>query len=318
MQVAKCNVNTMSSDAVVDDVIEKIPNRYSKRIGRSLVTTGRETRPQASVIIVTYRTETSELRRTLDALASQTVSGFEIVLVDNDHREDLESVIGAYDIVRQYVRLHTNYGITFARNLGAKLARADLLVFLDDDAIPRLDFVEQHVLAHREHDIVAARGKVLPRTDSVYNRLQWWYDLGDEPFPFYLNIEGNTSFEREAFISLSGFDEDLLGRAGHEGVELTYRFIRSGYGRDKLIYYPDAVIHHDNASGLRSYLHKRITDRRNGRLLKTKHPELAEFIRSYPTPIIPSPNRGLSDRLVALMLAITVTVADAVVPESTL
>ena len=188
---------------------EEIPEHYRHHIEQVLVADAEEAKPHASVVVVTYRTETSELRRTLDALANQTTFGFEVVLIDNGHQKDLTTIVRAYDVVRQYVRLRTNYGVTFARNLGAKLACSDLLVFLDNDAVPRQDFVTQHLRAHQEHDIVAARGKVLPRTENVYNRLQWWYDLGDEPFPFCLNIEGNTSFDRDVFLSQSGFDEDL-------------------------------------------------------------------------------------------------------------
>jgi GT2 family glycosyltransferase len=237
-----------------------------------------------SVVVVTYQTPKREFERMLAGLEDQTDRNFETIVVDNGNEWSVEPVVAGSTVVDRYVALECNEGVTVARNLGADRATGQLLVFLDDDAIPDEEFVAAHRRAHGHFDIVAARGKVRPKTDSIYNRLATWYDLGDETFPFLLNIEGNTSVDAETFEAVGGFDDRLTGRAGHEGAELTHRLVKRGYERDQIIYYPDAVIYHDQATSLSNFVRKKAANERTAKLLERNHVEVHEFARSYETP----------------------------------
>jgi len=99
-----------------------------------------------------------------------------------------------------------------------------VLVFLDDDGIPDESFVAAHRRVHRERDVVAARGRVDPRHDTIYNRLQHHYDLGSEPFPHFINIEGNYIVGAgDRGINKSGggqsaIKNNLVRDSGEEGI----------------------------------------------------------------------------------------------------
>jgi GT2 family glycosyltransferase len=236
----------------------------------------------ATVVVVTYHVDEPALRRTLDHLERQTADTFEVLVVDNGTDWNLHAELADRRRVRAYVRLDENYGVTTARNTGAHLARGRLLLFLDDDAIPAETFVEEHRRLHRDRDVVAARGRVLPRNDTIYNRLQSHYDLGPRARPSVLNIEGNTSFDRETFLSYDGYDADLDGRAGHEGLELTYRMVVEGaVDRDQIVYDPAAVVYHDYASDLVEFLTKRADRPAKATQVGQKHDRLFEFARTY-------------------------------------
>jgi glycosyltransferase involved in cell wall biosynthesis len=89
----------------------------------------------ASVIVPT-RDRPERLRRCLAALESQTVSGFEVVVVDDGSAEGgrvAEVVAGAR---RARLVRASGRGPAAARNLGAAHARASLLCFTDDDCRP--------------------------------------------------------------------------------------------------------------------------------------------------------------------------------------
>jgi GT2 family glycosyltransferase len=237
-----------------------------------------------SVVIVTYQTPEEELDRLLTALDEQTVDDFEVIVVDNGNEWAVDGLVSQFEHVTAYVKLRRNCGVTTARNLGAHLAGSSLVVFIDDDGVPEPDFVAAHRRAHRDN-VVGVRGRVVPIDDTVYNRRQSWYDLGDEPMPYYLNVEGNCSFDRQAFLSVGGFAEDLHGRAGHEGIELTYRLVtEAGYTRDQFIYDPNPVLHHNVASGVIPYIMKRVTRGHNRDRIREWHPELSEFLKYYPDP----------------------------------
>jgi hypothetical protein len=235
-----------------------------------------------SVVIVTYRVDRGDFEATLDALGVQTADRYEVIVVDNGTDWDVEAELASRDRCLVYAELEDNPGVTVARNIGAKLALGDLLVFLDDDGVPRETFVESHRRIHDERGVVAARGRVLPRTDTVYNRLQRHYDMGPETKPHFLNIEGNTSFDRETFLEYGGYSENLDGRAGHEGLELTYRMIEEGdVDREQVVYCPDVVIHHDYAEGVIDFVRKRASQPSKARQLDCEFDQLAEFAHTY-------------------------------------
>jgi GT2 family glycosyltransferase len=283
------------------DVPARLELEMRERVSRCVVV-NEDVAADASVVIVTYRTPAEVFEPVLEALDDQTASNYEIVVVANGTDADVESTVEGSEHVRLFVELDRNYGVTVGRNLGAKLARGDLLLFLDDDGVPERDFVAAHRRAHAEHDIVAARGRVLPKHDTVYTRIQSHYDLGDEPFPYFINVEGNTSFDRETYLDAGGYDENLADRAGHEGIELTHRLMQAGYRRDQIIYYPDAVIYHDYANSFVEYIRKRTGRNPNLEYLFEHRPEIFEFAASYDPPVT-SPELRTRDKVKFLALS---------------
>lgn len=259
----------------------RLDERRRKAIERATTFAFDREEVTASVVVVTYGADRDELVDTFDALSRQTCDEFEVVVVDNGAGCDVESILDGRPEARYYLRLRENFGSTFARNLGSELAAGDVLIFLDDDGVPMPDFVEQHVSIHERRDVVAVRGRIVPKNSTAFNEKGDHYDLGDETKPWYVNAEGNSSFDAEAFRNCSGFSEGLTGRAGHEGLALTYELVQSGFRRDQILYYPDAVIAHDYASGVRDYLRKRLGHERARHQLDELYPGLEEFVQYY-------------------------------------
>src|SRR5687767_3522938 len=87
--------------------------------------------PTFSVVIPTYN-RTALLRRTLESVWRQTFTDFEVIVVDDG------STDGTVDYLRSlggHVRWLTqpNSGPGAARNLGASVASAEYVAFLDSD-----------------------------------------------------------------------------------------------------------------------------------------------------------------------------------------
>jgi len=257
----------------------------------------RERQVPSTIVVVLFQTDRQDFRRVLSRLSEQTTDVFDVVLVDNGTEWDVLEAVNGMPCVSTYVELRRNYGVTAARNIGAAVASGELLVFLDDDALPASDFVEQHARIHRERDVLAVRGRVIPRTDCIYNRLQTWYDLGDNPMPYFINIEGNASFRADAFAAAQGFDETLEGRAGHEGIELSYRLTDRGESIDALLYHPGPVVYHDYATSLRGYVNKVVHARKTRTQLRNLHPAVFEFTNQYPEQEPTSAGLSRIDRL---------------------
>jgi len=233
----------------------------------------------ASVIIVTYNSNKKVLEQCLNSLKEQTFKDFEIIIVDNSDKTDLKPIVSKY--ICKYIKLKKNYGLSLARNIGIKFARGDIVIFLDDDAIPAHNFVEEHVSAYSKYDIFGLRGKSLPKTHAIYNYLAPHYDLGDQPIPYYIDLEGNSSFKRDVLSEIGGFNPELQGAGGCEGLELTYRIISKCKDKSKLIYYPNAVIYHDYSDTFVKYIKKQLRHAKHNNMLKCIFPDIFEFDRGY-------------------------------------
>lgn len=234
--------------------------------------------PVASVIIVSYNPNKKVLKQCLTSLKEQTFKDFEIIIVDNSDKKDLKSVVSVYNC--KYIKLKKKRGPSLARNIGIIHAQGDIVIFLDDDAIPARNFVEEHIHAHQKYDIVGLRGKSLPRTSAVYNYLAPHYDLGDKPRPYYINLEGNSSFKRDLLKRVGCFNYSLLPW-GVEGLELSYRIVNHFKDKSKLLYYPNAVIYHDFSDTFVKYVKKRLRHAKYWDMLKCQFPDIYEFAESY-------------------------------------
>lgn len=175
----------------------------------------------------------------------QKFDSFETIVVDNGS-ESLE-MLANYDL--RYFKLNRNHGLSAGRNFAAEHARAPVLAFLDDDAIPDADWTARIHSAFADPGVVGIRGTALPRTATIFNHLAYHYNLGDDVVPAMLDFEANIAIRAEPFSEVNGFDPALFGG---EGSELSRRL--APYGR--LLYIPDLIVRHDYADSLRHYLRK--------------------------------------------------------------
>ncbi|MFH1858150.1 MAG: glycosyltransferase family 2 protein [Candidatus Omnitrophota bacterium] len=119
--------------------------------------------PSASVIILT-KNAGSVFQKTLDQIFSQHLKPLEVLVIDSG------STDGTVDLVQRYpVRLLSikpeEFGHGRTRNLGARLAKGEFLVFLTQDAIPTSeDWLSALVAPFMEDERLAGvYGRQVPR-----------------------------------------------------------------------------------------------------------------------------------------------------------
>ncbi len=184
-----------------------------------------------SVIICTYNRATS-LEATLEAVLRQDFQrrAVEIIVVDNgstdDTRRMVEKVGEQADGVVRYI-FEPQIGLSKARNTGVAAAIGVIVLFIDDDALPRENWLNSICQAYCDDVSVAcAGGEALPiwpnglPPEWLHERL-WGYlglvrygflenkVLNNQPFPFGVNI----SFRKEIVTDFGGFSTKL-GRKG--------------------------------------------------------------------------------------------------------
>jgi glycosyltransferase involved in cell wall biosynthesis len=181
------------------------------------MTRGASTRPDVSVILP-FTNAAPFIRDQLDALAGERFAGtWELIAVDNGSQDGSRAIVeqfrDRFDLV--VVDAHEKQGSSYARNVGARAASGDKLLFVDADdqiapgyieamaaALDRDDFVT----AAQDHDALnpswvrGAHGPVR-RDPNDPGACQW----GVMPFA----DAGSTGIKRSVFESVGGFPEDL-------------------------------------------------------------------------------------------------------------
>jgi len=113
-----------------------------------------------SVIICTHNPRPDYLRRTLDALKTQTlpVEQWEVLLIDNASKERLAD---KWDLSRHPNARHVReekLGLTHARLCGIGAAAGDIVVFIDDDNVIDPNYLKQAMSISNDWPMLGAWG----------------------------------------------------------------------------------------------------------------------------------------------------------------
>lgn len=176
--------------------------------------------------------------------------------------EDLEplAVLAAQPFDDYEVIVRNDRGLSAARNAAVEAASTDRLVFLDDDSVPRADYLPAMVAALDEAPVVA--GRVHHPGSGPVAHLVGGYDRGDErrwlppaEGSFRHGTTGvtgcNMGIRREVFDAVGGFDEAFAW--GHEETDFVRRATDAGY---RVLYEPEAVVSHWYATSVTDYWRK--------------------------------------------------------------
>ncbi|MBC2736870.1 MAG: glycosyltransferase [Desulfobacteraceae bacterium] len=225
--------------------------------------------PFISVVVVAFNTNLL-LLECIYSLLQQSQKYYEIIVIDNGRNEKVIEKLSKLPIL--YIKCPTNLFLSEGRNIGVFYARGKIVSFLDDDACVPANYIETIRQCFTQFNIVAFRGKVLPKTASP-NCSANHYDLGDIPGPSTIDTEGNSSFNRDAYIKVGGMNPLLFGM---EGLDISYKLMNI-FGDNCTIYWPSTIIYHDFAS-TENKLEKKLTRYSLMRkYLTSKYPDIYEY-----------------------------------------
>ena len=190
------------------------------------------TRALSISVVVPFHGRPEQVIDCLQALAGSTHQSFEVILVDDGSTEAAEEPA---DPRIDLVRIDTRSGPAVARNVGARRARGDLLVFIDSDVTVLPTTLEQ-IQARFDGDpsIDAVQAVYLHELDGANVPSRFFEDFQEYknhglPSPWVKTLRsGSVGIRRATFEKLGGFDEGFT-RPSQEDVELGHRLSQAGH-----------------------------------------------------------------------------------------
>jgi GT2 family glycosyltransferase len=183
-----------------------------------------------TISILTYKRH-QHLRRALASAVRYADQVAEIIVVDNAAEPELKSLLAAEFPSVRYIAAPSNGGCE-GRNIALRAASTPIVITLDDDVelsssncIAEVEnaFARDPQLACLNFTVTGADGKVLER-DWCHPRP---ISHAAREFETHFILEGASALGREKVLSVGGYPAEFF--LGHEGVDLGYRLIGSGY-----------------------------------------------------------------------------------------
>ncbi|WP_312883246.1 glycosyltransferase [Paenibacillus germinis] len=211
-------------------------------------------KPRVSIVICTYN-RADLLQITLNSLpALKAIDKAEILIVDNNSTDHTREISQSF-IKRQAGGTDVHYlfeqtqGLSAARNRGIQEAKGDIVAFLDDDAVPCMEWIRTIIdTLDTRQDVYAMGGVIRPRFES--ERPKWLIEELELPYtivdmgatvheypmnrhPFGANMAIRKSFHdkylfptdlgRKGTLLLSGEESWIFEQMKKEGKAILYQ-----------------------------------------------------------------------------------------------
>ncbi|MDF9840213.1 MULTISPECIES: glycosyltransferase [unclassified Paenibacillus] len=217
-----------------------------------------------SIVICTYNRD-EYLERTLESLNNLYYDDFEVIVVNGPSTDRTDEILEKY---KNKIKLGKNNvaNLSISRNIGIKLSSGDIVAFLDDDAIPEPNWLDQIQELYDSNGFVGGVGGRVygPGGDhfQFHNGIiNVWGEATakcDQPGQYtekngnYYNIlmGVNSTFLRKALVNIGGFDEYY--EYYHDESDVCVRLINSGH---PIYHHQEAFVHHEFA---KSHIRKSI------------------------------------------------------------
>jgi len=176
---------------------------------------------KASIIIPSLNAEKT-IGKTIFSLLEQTLKPEEIIVVDGGSTDKTLETVEKIAEKEKTLKLFKkkNFGISASRNLGAKKASTNIIVFLDSDVTMEKKWLEKLLVPLKKENVFCSCGKYLIELDGSLSSDFFSFVIGSSSFQGY-----SIAFRKNDFLETGGFDEKMKYC---EDPEFTLRAFLSG------------------------------------------------------------------------------------------
>ena len=239
-------------------------------------------------IIVPVFNRPDEVDELLGSLCSQTVTDFEVVIVEDGSQNPCKDVCDKYaSILDLHYYYKENSGPGQSRNYGVERARGEYVIVLDSDVV-----LPEGFLAAVENELQktpaaawggpdAAHPSFTPVQKAISYSMTSFFTTGgirggkaklDKFYPRSFNM----GIRRDVYLQLGGFSKMRFG----EDIDYSYRIVEAGY---KPRLFPDAWVWHKRRTDFRKFF-RQVYNSGIARInLEKRHPGTMKLVHLLPT-----------------------------------
>lgn len=206
-------------------------------------------------VVIPARNAAQTLPRCLAALRQQTRLPDEVIVIDDGSTDATGAIASEWGA--RCLQTPAK-GPAVARNVGARAAIGEFLLFTDADCEPLSDWVAQMVAPFSDPSVMGVKGTYRSRQTQWVARLvqvefEEKYDrMRRLPTIDFIDTY-SAAYRREVFLTVGGFNE-TFPTASVEDVELSFRLAEQGV---RLVFAPAAQVWHQHPISLSYYLRRK-------------------------------------------------------------
>ena len=214
-----------------------------------------------SIIIPTLNRK-KELHNTIISLNSQILKGFEIIIIDQNKFYDIDHY---KNIKNTFKKLSLNIfkqempNASLARNLGAKKAKNNILLFIDDDVLIKNKlYLTNHLKNYKDPKNNIIAGKIIDYPFEKKKRFNgnnfYFFSLNSNKKIYLYGIgrSCNLSVRKALYLKLNGMDVNFKNGAHKEETDFLFRAKNK---KIKVLFDPDCYLIHlkKKTGGIRNF-----------------------------------------------------------------
>ena len=159
----------------------------------------------------------------------------EVLLIDDSNAKDATAI---HEMCQKYDAKIIEFGpsVPEKRNVGAREAQYDLVLFLDSDCIATPNLLNEHYKLYTDERV----GGVAGYLEFVGEDTWFWQAVDKTPFTICFSFPkwmdtvpwtptANCSMQKKVFQEINGFDRSFPDKPGGEDVDLGLRMVKAGY-----------------------------------------------------------------------------------------
>ena len=222
-----------------------------------------------SVVLPVYNPNVT-IMKTIYSIATQSLLPNEVIIVDDGSTSNkinsilfrIKNILKSKEILVRIIR-SMHLGRAYAKNKGWKLAKSEIIVFIEDDAVYSQDYLKNISRSFLDKSIVGAVGPYYvyqPKSflEKMRNIERKFNFIDYKPFNAW-------AYRRNTLNSLNGFDNTL----NHgEDVDLGTRTKSAGY---RIIFNNEAIWYHKEPERFTDFLKRRFIGGIGIYFLRKKH-----------------------------------------------
>lgn len=159
----------------------------------------------------------------------------EVLLIDDSNKEDAKQIKKICETLDVTV-IPFGPSVPEKRNVGARAAQYDIVLFLDSDCIATHNLLNEHYKLYTDDKV----GGVAGYLEFVGEDTWFWEAVNKTPFTICFSFPkwmdtvpwtptANCSIRKKVFEEINGFDRSFPDKPGGEDVDLGLRMTKAGY-----------------------------------------------------------------------------------------